>query len=97
MSRDPRTVILRPVVSEKAYAHYDEQVYTFVVAGDANKIEIKQAVEAIFNVKVTNVNTLNRAGKRKQNRRTGTWGTRAAQKRAVVRLAPGNQIEIFGG
>ena len=77
MSRDPRSVILRPVVSEKAYAHYDRQVYTFVVAGDANKIEIKRAVEEIFNVTVTNVNTLNRAGKRKQNRRTGTWGTRA--------------------
>ena len=97
MNRDPRTVILRPVVSEKAYAHYDQQVYTFVVAGDANKIEIKRAVEEIFDVTVTNVNTLNRAGKRKQNRRTGTWGTRAAQKRAVVSLAPGDQIEIFGG
>ena len=96
MTRDPRTVILRPVVSEKAYAHYARQVYTFVVAGDANKIEIKRAVEEIFNVKVTNVNTMNRAGKRKQNRRTGTWGTRAAQKRAIVSLAPGDQIEIFG-
>jgi len=97
MSRDPRTVILRPVVSEKAYAHYDQHVYTFVVAGDANKIEIKRAVEEIFHVKVTNVNTLNRAGKRKPNRRTGTWGTRPAQKRAVVSLAPGDDIEIFGG
>jgi large subunit ribosomal protein L23 len=97
VTRDPRTVVLRPVVSEKSYALYDRQVYTFVVAADANKIEIKRAVEAIFNVKVTNVNTLNRAGKRKQNRRTGTWGTRAAQKRAVVSLAPGDQIEIFGG
>jgi large subunit ribosomal protein L23 len=97
MSRDPRTVIIRPVVSEKAYAHYDAGVYTFVVAGDANKIEIKRAVEAIFNVTVTNVNTLNRSGKRKQNRRTGTWGRRSAQKRAVVSLAPGDQIEIFGG
>jgi large subunit ribosomal protein L23 len=96
MSRDPRTVILRPVVSEKSYAQYDERVYTFVVARDANKIEVKQAVEAIFNVKVTNVNTLNRAGKRKRNRRTGTWGTRTGQKRAIVSLAPGDEIEIFG-
>ena len=96
MSRDPRTVILRPVVSEKSYAQYDERVYTFVVARDANKIEIRQAVEAIFNVTVTNVNTLNRSGKRKRNRRTGTWGTRAGQKRAIVSLAPGDEIEIFG-
>ena len=96
MNRDPRTVILRPVVSEKSYAQYDRQVYTFIVAHDANKIEIKRAVEEIFNVKVTNVNTMNRAGKRKQNRRTGTWGTRAAQKRAIVSLAAGDQIEIFG-
>ena len=96
MNRDPRAVILRPVVSEKSYAQYDRQVYTFIVAHDANKIEIKRAIEEIFNVKVTNVNTMNRAGKRKQNRRTGTWGTRAAQKRAIVSLAPGDQIEIFG-
>jgi large subunit ribosomal protein L23 len=96
MSRDPRTVVLRPVVSEKSYAQYDERVYTFVVAKDANKIEVKQAIEAIFNVKVTNVNTLNRSGKRKRNRRTGTWGTRTGQKRAIVSLAPGDQIEIFG-
>jgi large subunit ribosomal protein L23 len=96
MSRDPRTVILRPVVSEKSYAQYDERVYTFVVARDANKIEIRQAVEAIFNVTVTNVNTLNRSGKRKRNRRTGTWGTRTGQKRAIVSLAPGDEIEVFG-
>jgi large subunit ribosomal protein L23 len=96
VSRDPRSVILRPVVSEKSYAQYDRQVYTFVVASDANKIEIKRAIEQIFNVKVTNVNTLHRAGKRKQNRRTGTWGTRAGQKRAIVSLAAGDQIEIFG-
>ncbi len=96
MNRDPRSVIIRPVVSEKSYAQYDEQVYTFVVAPDANKIEIKRAVEEIFHVNVVNVNTLNRSGKRKQNRRTGTWGTRAGQKRAIVSLAPGDQIEIFG-
>ena len=95
MNRDPRSVIIRPVVSEKSYAQYDEQVYTFVVAPDANKIEIKRAVEEIFHVNVVNVNTLNRSGKRKQNRRTGTWGTRAGQKRAIVSLAAGDSIEIF--
>jgi large subunit ribosomal protein L23 len=95
-SRDPRDVIIRPIVSEKSYAAYDENVYTFVVAPDANKIEIRQAVESIFNVKVTNVNTLNRNGKRKRNRRTGGFGKRPDQKRAIVTLADGDRIEIFG-
>src|SRR3954453_22664361 len=62
---DPRDVIIRPVVSEKSYALLDKGVYTFVVHPDANKIEIRQAVEAVFNVRVANVNTLNRKGKRK--------------------------------
>jgi len=96
MSRDARDVIIRPVVSEKSYASYDANVYTFVVAGDANKVEIRQAIEAIFNVKVTKVNTLNRSGKRKRNRRTGGFGQRAGQKRAIVSLAEGQTIEIFG-
>ncbi len=94
--RGPRDIIIRPVVSEKSYAAYDSDVYTFIVAADANKIEIKQAIETIFSVKVTNVNTLNRHGKRKRNRRTGNWGKRADQKRAVVSLAEGDHIEIFG-
>jgi len=89
-------VIIQPVVSEKSYASYDENVYTFVVAPDATKVEIRQAIESIFSVKVRNVNTLNRAGKRKRNRRTGGWGTRAGQKRAIVTLAEGDTIEIFG-
>ena len=88
-TKNPRDVIIRPVVSEKSYASYDENVYTFVVAKDANKVEIKQAIEEIFNVKVTNVNTLNRNGKRKRNRRTGGWGQRVGQKRAIVSLAEG--------
>ncbi|MEX0666697.1 MAG: 50S ribosomal protein L23 [Acidimicrobiia bacterium] len=96
MSRDPRDIVLQPIVSEKSYAAYDSGVYTFLVAPDANKIEIKQAIEAIFNVKVKNVNTLNRKGKRKRNRRTGSFGSRAAQKRAVVTLAGDDKIEIFG-
>ena len=96
MSRDPRDVILAPVVSEKSYAAYDDNVYTFVVAGDANKIEIRQAIEAIFDVKVKNVNTLNRDGKRKRNRKTGAFGQRTGQKRAIVSLVEGDRIEIFG-
>jgi large subunit ribosomal protein L23 len=96
MNRDPRDVIIKPVVSEKSYAAYDGNVYTFVVAPDANKVEIRQAIEAIFNVKVTNVNTLNRHGKRKRNRKTGTFGQRTGQKRAIVSLAEGDRIEIFG-
>ena len=96
MSRDPREIVLQPIVSEKSYAQYDAGVYTFLVAPDANKIEIKQAIESIFNVKVKNVNTLNRHGKRKRNRRTGGFGTRASQKRAIVTLAGDDKIEIFG-
>lgn len=95
-TKNPRDVIIRPVVSEKSYASFDENVYTFVVAPDANKIQIRQAVEEIFGVKVTNVNTINRKGKRKRNRRTGTWSKRPDQRRALVSLAPGDRIEIFG-
>jgi large subunit ribosomal protein L23 len=95
-SKSPRDIIIRPVVSEKSYAAFDENVYTFLVAPDANKIEIKSAVESIFGVRVVNVNTLNRKGKRKRNRRTGTYGARASTKRAVVSLAAGDRIEIFG-
>ncbi len=92
---DPRDVIIRPVVSEKSYALLDHGVYTFVVASSANKIEIRQAVEAIFNVRVANVNTLNRQGKRKRNRRTFTMGTRPDTKRAIVTLAEGDRIDLF--
>jgi large subunit ribosomal protein L23 len=83
-------------VSEKSYALLDDNVYTFVVANDANKIEIKAAVEAIFNVKVTKISTLNRKGKRKRNRRTGKMGQRPNTKRAIVALAPDDRIELFG-
>jgi large subunit ribosomal protein L23 len=95
-AKSPRDIIIRPVVSEKSYAAFDANVYTFLVAPDANKIEIKYAVESIFGVRVMNVNTLNRKGKRKRNRRTGTYGSRASTKRAVVSLAAGDRIEIFG-
>jgi len=95
-AKHARDILIRPVVSEKSYAAFDANVYTFVVAPDANKIEIKRAVEEIFGVRVTNVNTLTRHGKRKRNRRTGGWGTRPSSKRAVVSLAEGDRIEIFG-
>jgi large subunit ribosomal protein L23 len=95
--KDPRDVIIKPVVSEKSYAAYDENVYTFIVAHDANKIEIRKAVEDLFGKKVSKVHTINRKGKRKRNRRTGTFGTRATQKRAIVTLAAGEErIDIFG-
>jgi large subunit ribosomal protein L23 len=92
---DPRDVVIRPVVSEKSYALLDQGVYTFVVASSANKIEIRHAVESIFNVRVTNVNTLNRQGKRKRNRRTFTFGNRPDTKRAIVTLAEGDRIDLF--
>ena len=93
---DARDIIIRPVVSEKSYGLLDAGVYTFVVAPDANKLQIREAVESIFNVRVTNVNTLTRKGKRKRNRRTGGFGKRPDSKRAVVSLAEGDRIEIFG-
>ena len=93
--KDPRDVILRPVVSEKSYALLDDGAYTFVVHPDANKIEIRQAVEAIFNVRVSKVNTLNRKGKRKRNRRAFTFGKRADTKRAVVTLVGDDRIDLF--
>ena len=95
MSKDPRDIIIRPVVSEKSYALLDQNVYTFIVAPDANKIEIKQAIESIFAVRVAKVNTMNRNGKRKRNRRTFTYGKRPDTKRAIVTLAEGDRIDLF--
>ena len=93
--KDHRDVLLAPVVSEKSYGLLDENKYTFLVHPDANKTEIKIAVEQIFGVKVNGVNTLNREGKRKRTR-TG-WGQRKSTKRAMVKLADGDRIEAFGG
>jgi large subunit ribosomal protein L23 len=95
--KDPRDVILEPIVSEKSYALLDAGVYTFKVDRRASKPEIHDAVEAIFGVRVAKVNTLNRAGKRKRNRRTGTWGSRPATKRAIVTLVGDDRIELFEG
>ena len=90
-----RDILLRPVVSEKSYGLLDEGKYTFVVAPEANKTQIKQAVEEVFRVKVTDVNTLNRPGKRRRTR--FGWGKRPDTKRAIVTLAEGDRIDIFGG
>ena len=92
---DPRDVLLAPVISEKSYGLLDENKYTFLVSPSANKTEIKIAVEKIFNVKVTAVNTLNRPGKTRRTR-TGL-GKRKDTKRAIVSLAEGDRIDIFGG
>jgi large subunit ribosomal protein L23 len=93
--KDHRDVLIKPVVSEKSYALLDENKYTFVVHPDANKTEIKIAVEKVFNVKVTSVNTLNREGKRRRTR-FGV-GKRPDTKRAIVSVAEGQRIDIFGG
>ena len=95
MIPDPRDILLRPVVSEKSYGLLEERQYTFEVRPDANKTQIKIAVEAVFDVTVTNVNTLNRQGKRKRTR--SGWGKRKDTKRAIVTVADGQRIEIFGG
>ena len=96
MIPDPRDVLLKPVISEKSYGLLDENKYTFLVLPTANKTEIKIAVEKVFNVKVTNVNTINRQGKRKRSRGT-QMGKRKDTKRAIVSLRAGDRIEIFGG
>ena len=92
---DPRDILLAPVISEKSYGLLDENKYTFIVAPDANKTQIKIAVEQVFGVKVTAVNTSNREGKRVRTR--FGFGRRAATKRAIVSVAAGDRIDIFGG
>ena len=94
LNKDPRDVLLTPVVSEKSYGLMDEGKYTFLVDGRANKTEIKIAVEKIFDVKVASVNTINRQGKTRRTR-FGT-GKRQDTKRAIVTLTDGS-IDIFGG
>jgi large subunit ribosomal protein L23 len=92
---DARDILKRPVISEKSYGLLDENKYTFLVRPDANKTQIKIAVEQVFWVKVTGVNTLNRQGKRRRTR-VG-FGKRPDTKRAVVSVADGQRIDIFGG
>lgn len=93
--KNPRDIVLAPVVSEKSYDLIDAaHTYTFEVDSRASKTEVKHAVESIFRVNVVSVNTMNRKGKRK---RTGwTFGKRSDVKRALVTLAEGDSIDIFG-
>ena len=91
--KSPRDVIIRPIVSEKSYSGLERNSYTFLVDPEANKTEIKEAVQQIWNVRVLNVNTMLRKGKRKRSRMG--YGKRPDQKRAVVTLASGDSIEIF--
>ncbi len=91
--KDPRDIIVRPVISEKTYGLLDDNKYTFVVDKRSNKTEIKQAIQTIFDVKVVSVNTMNRPGKRK--RRGLVVGKRPDTKRAIVTVAPGDEIELF--
>ena len=92
-SKNPRDVIIAPVVSEKSYACMDRGQYTFIVAPGSNKTEIKQAVEAVFDVKVASVNTQNRQGKARRTR--NGVGRRKNTKRAIISLREGS-IDIYG-
>jgi large subunit ribosomal protein L23 len=93
---DPRDILLAPVISEKSYGLIEQGTYTFIVHPDSNKTQIKIAVEKVFGVTVTSVNTANRQGKRKRTR--FGYGTRKSTKRALVTLsADSKPIEIFGG
>jgi large subunit ribosomal protein L23 len=91
--KSPRDIVVRPIVSEKSYGGLERNSYTFLVSTRANKTEIKEAIQQIWNVRVLNVNTMNRKGKVKRTR-LGS-GRRPDQKRAVVTLAAGDTIEIF--
>ena len=91
---DPRDILLAPVVSEKSYTRIDENKYTFLVAPHANKTQIKIAVEKVFNVQVIQVNTVNRQGKKRRTR--FGYGRRPDTKRAIVTLADGQSIDLFG-
>jgi large subunit ribosomal protein L23 len=94
VQKDPRDILIAPVVSEKSYGLLDEGKYTFLVDPRANKTEIKIAVEQIFSVKVASVNTINRKGKTRRTR--FGLGKRKDTKRAIVTLREGS-IDIFGG
>ncbi|MBU6495579.1 MAG: 50S ribosomal protein L23 [Acidobacteria bacterium] len=93
--RDAMSVLIRPVVSEKSTRLMEDRTYIFVVDPRATKIDVRNAVEQAFNVKVKKVNTLNRPGKATRNRRTGVVGTRPSTKRAIVTLREGDSINLF--
>ena len=93
--RDAMSILIRPVVSEKSYSLMDRGVYVFVVDPRATKVDVRQAVERAFGVRVDNVNTLTRKGKATRNRRTNTVGHKPNTKRAIVTLHPGDKIDLF--
>ncbi len=95
LNKDPRDIIVRPIVSEKTYGLMDEGKYTFEVDPRSNKTEIKIAIEQIFNVKVASVNTINRKGKARRTR--FGLGKRKDVKRAIVTLRGGEALDIFSG
>jgi large subunit ribosomal protein L23 len=92
--KDPRDIIIAPIVSEKSYELIESGVYTFQVHTSASKPEIRDAVESIWGVEVSKVNTLNRPGKKKRTRGTNRVGSKPATKRAIVTLAAG-EIPLF--
>lgn len=96
-TRNPRDIIIEPVVTEKSYGQIESGKYTFVVHPDASKTAIRQAVEAIFGVTVVSINTVKRPSKRRRSTRTWKYGKTAERKHAIVTLAPGEKIDIFEG
>lgn len=95
MAANPRDILLKPIVTEKTAQMMQDNKYTFKVALTANKIEIRQAVEEIFKVKVLDVNTMRVLGKMKRMGRH--MGKRPDYKKAIVKLAPGQTIGFFEG
>ena len=93
--RDAMSILIRPVISEKTYALMEQHTYVFVVDPRATKIDVRNAVEQAFDVKVVNVNTLNRKGKSTRNRRTNVAGQKPSSKRAIVTLRQGDSINLF--
>ncbi len=91
--KDSRSIIKKIQVTEKGTLLGEASKYLFEVAPDSNKVEIKRAVESLFDVKVSQVNTMNYTGKRKRQR-TAKYGKRPDWKRAVVTLAEGNHIDL---
>ena len=96
MSRQPMDVLIRPVITEKSSGlQFDENKYTFQVVQHATKIEVRNAVEKMFDVEVKNVRTMNCMGK---DRRVGRHvGRRPNWKKAIVTLAEGETIDMFEG
>ncbi|MDR1088215.1 MAG: 50S ribosomal protein L23 [Coriobacteriales bacterium] len=92
--KDPRQVIIRPIISERAYDLINDNRYTFEVAKKANKIEIRDAVESIFDVHVLGVNTMSVKGKPRRVRYAK--GYTRSWKKAIVTLVAGETIEAFG-